>query len=199
MTIINDRFRKSIGFQRPSQSGVVSYICLPHFRKWLTINIADELGEVIRNIPNPYGYFFGYFQAFEKKNYNKMAANAVLVENQLKHIAQTAKEVQAQLLIVLVPSAVQVCEPSTLNYYPKGLDLSDTDRFDFNEPQYLAKKMCEKLDIPFIDLRETLRQVAHKIPYQPSNMHWTVLGHDVVAQCVAQYILIIVMTLYFCV
>lgn len=186
--ISNDEFRNSIGFQKPSQSSVKSYIRLPHLRAWIRINIVDYLKELIRNKPNPSGYFFGYFRAFEKKNFKSMSANAVLIEERLKTIVQTAQAIRARLLIVLVPSAVQVCSPSTLKYYPKSIDLSDSDRFDLNQPQRLAKKMFKKLNIPFIDLRAPLQKVADMAPYQPKNMHWTELGHDVVAQFIAQYL-----------
>lgn len=184
----NNKFRNSIGFQKPSQSSAKSYIRLPHLRAWIKINIEDYLKELIRNKPNPSGYFFGYFRPLERKNYRSMAANAVLIEEQFKTIVQTAQAIQARLLVVLVPSAVQVCSPATLKYYPKSLDLSDSDRFDLNQPQRLAKKLCKKLDIPFIDLRDPLHKVADMAPYQPKNMHWTELGHDVVAQHVAQHL-----------
>jgi peptidoglycan/LPS O-acetylase OafA/YrhL len=186
--INNDKFRNSIGFQKPSQSSTKSYIRLLHLRAWVKINIVDYLKELIRNKPNHSGYFFGYFRALLRKNYKSMAANAVLIEERLKTIVQTTQAIQARLLIVLVPSAVQVCSPATLKYYPKSLDLSDSARFDLNQPQRLAKKMCKKLNIPFIDLRNPLQKVADMAPYQPKNMHLTKLGHKVVAQQVLRYL-----------
>jgi peptidoglycan/LPS O-acetylase OafA/YrhL len=139
----NENFQISIGFQNPSQASVKSYIRRYHLTKWIKINIVDYLNELIRNKPNPSGYFFGYFKALERKNYESMAANAVLIEERLKTIAQTAQSIDARLLIVLVPSAVQVCGPATLKYYPKSIDLTDANRFDLDQPQRLAKK-CAK-------------------------------------------------------
>lgn len=184
----NDEFRNSIGFQKPSQSGVKSYIRLSHLRAWIKINIVDYLKELIRNKPNPSGYFFGNFYALERKNYKSMADNAVLIEERLNTIVQTAQETQARLLVVLVPCAVQVCSPAILKYYPKNLDLSDSGRFDLDQPQRLFKKLCEKLNIPFIDFRDSLTKMREMATYQPKNMHWTESGHKVVAQHVSQYL-----------
>jgi hypothetical protein len=161
---------------------------LAHLRAWIKINIVDYLKERIRNKPNPAGYFFGYFNALERKRYASMVANAALVEERLKTIVKTAQAIDARLLVVLVPSAVQVCGPDTLRYYPKGVDLSASERFDLNQPQRLAINMCEKLNLPYIDLRGPLRKVAKMGPYQPKNMHWTEVGHDAVARHVAQYL-----------
>ncbi len=187
--ISNDNFIASIGFHKPNQSGVESYMRLSHLREWIRINIKDSLKELIRNKPNPTGYFFGYFQSLERKNYEPMSAGAELIELRLKSILQTARKINARVLTVLVPSAAQVCNPATLKYFPVGIDLSDTDRFDLNQPQLLAKKLFEKLDIKYLDLREVLLNVAHLEPYQTHNMHWTEFGHRVVAQHIAQYII----------
>lgn len=186
--ISNKDFQDSIGFQKSSQSSAESYMLLSHLRSWIKINIVDYLKELIRKEPNPSGYFFGYFKAFERKSQQSMAANAVLIEERLKAIVQTAQAIEARLLIVLVPSAVQVCNPTQLKYFPKGLDLSDSDKFDLNQPQRLARNMCEKLNLPYIDLRDPLCKVAKMGPYQPKNMHWTEVGHDAVARYVAKYL-----------
>ena len=186
--ITNEDFQDSIGFQKSSQSSPESYMKLAHLRAWIKINIIDYLKERIRNKPNPAGYFFGCFKTLERKGYESMVANAALVEECLKTIVKTAQAIDARPLVVLVPSAVQVCGPDTMRYYPKCLDLSVSERFDLNQPQRLAKNMCEKLNLPYTDLRDPLRKVAKMGPYQPKNMHWTELGHDVVARHVAQYL-----------
>ena len=188
VTKSNDEFRKSIGFQNPSQSGLKSYIRLSHLRSWIKINVVDYLRELITNKPNPIGYFLGNFNAFERKNYKSMAARAELIEKRLKKIVQTAQAIRARLLVVLVPSDVQVCNSNALKYFPRNIDLSDSNRFDLDQPQRLLKKLCEKLNICFIDLRDPLRKVADMVPYQTKNMHWTELGHEVVAQYIVQYL-----------
>ena len=186
--ITNEDFQDSIGFQKSSQSSPESYMKLAHLRAWIKINIIDYLKERIRNKPNPAGYFFGCFKTLERKGYESMVANAALVEECLKTIVKTAQAIDARPLVVLVPSAGQVCGPDTMRYYPKCLDLSVSERFDLNQPQRLAKNMCEKLNLPYTDLRDPLRKVAKMVPYQPKNMHWTEVGHDVVARHVAQYL-----------
>jgi hypothetical protein len=182
------KFQQRVGFQQPSQTGIVSYLKLSHLRAWTKINIVDYLREQIREEPDSWGYFYGCLRSFERKNHTSMVNGAVLIEDRLKSIIQTAQEIQAELLIVLVPSAVQVCSPATLKYFPKSIDLSDSDRFDMDQPQRLAKNLFEKLNIPFMDLRGPLQKVKHKVTYQRKNMHWTKFGHQVVAQYVAQYI-----------
>jgi hypothetical protein len=185
----NKVYHESIGFKKPSQSGVKSYFRLLHLRSWMRANIVDFINESIRSKPNCRGYHYGCFQAFERKNYESMVAGAAIIEQRLKDIIRTAKEIRAQILIVLIPSAVQVCNATALKYFPKSIDLSDENRFDLNQPQRLAESLCEKHDIAFVDLRDPLREVAHMAPYQPENMHLTELGHDVVARHITQYIL----------
>jgi peptidoglycan/LPS O-acetylase OafA/YrhL len=184
-----DQYRRSIGFQKGSQTSAQSYICLVHLRSWITANITIPLREMIKNKPNPIGYFFGYFSALEKKRLPSMTANADLVEDRLRKIKQTAQLIKSRLIVVLVPAAVQVCGRDTLKYYPKGIDLQDSHRFDLDQPQRLAMQLCKKLSIPFTDLREPLQKAVEKIPYQPRNMHLTKVGHDVVAQYITKYLI----------
>jgi hypothetical protein len=179
----------SVGFQRLSQTSIKSYIRLSHLRSWIKVNLVFSLKALLKNEPNPMGYFFGYFRALEKEKLPLMTANAVFVKDRLIQIKHTAMELKSKLLVVLVPCAVQVCGPDTLKYYPSGIDLQDSRRFDLDQPQRLAVQLCEKISIPYTDLRNPLRKVAGKAPYQPRNMHWTKLGHEVVARYLKEHLL----------
>jgi peptidoglycan/LPS O-acetylase OafA/YrhL len=183
------QFQRFVGFQNASPSSVKSYIRLVHLRRWIHSRLIIPLKSFIYNKPNSRGYFFGYFGALERKKLPLMTADAQLVEDRFSRIKHTAQELKSRLLIVLVPCAVQVCGSDTLKYYPKRIDLQDSDRFDLDQPQRLAIQLCEKLSIPYTDLREPLRRVAAKAPYQPRNMHWTKVGHQVVAQYITEYLL----------
>ena len=185
----SDQYRRSIGFSKCAQTSVQSYIRFIHLRSWLKINLIDPLRSFMKNKPGPMGYFLGNFNALEKNKLQLMSANAGLVADRLMKIRQTAQQVGSRLLVVLVPSSVQVSGRDGLKYYPEGIDLSDSGRFDVDQPQRLAKQICEKLEIPYTDLREPLVKSVNKMPYQPRNMHWTEAGHEIVARYMTRYLI----------
>ena len=66
-------------------------------------------------------------------------------------------------------------------YYPKGVDLTDSELYDTDLPQRMMGELTISLTLPFYDLRSPLLRTLETCPYQPRNMHWTTYGHQAVA------------------
>ncbi|CAB5115213.1 hypothetical protein D3OALGB2SA_2637 [Olavius algarvensis associated proteobacterium Delta 3] len=189
VAISNTDFQKSIGFTKMSPSSLKSYLRLTHLRAWLKTNFSGRFKELILNKPNRHGYFFGYFQALHKEKLPEMEANAVHVKERLESIATIARGLNASVLVVIVPAPAQVCDPNSVKYWPRNIELNDSVRFDLEQPQRLAKELLNSLSFNYIDLRVPLRQAEADHPCQPRNLHWTEAGHKVVAGYIAQYLL----------
>jgi hypothetical protein len=91
------------------------------------------------------------------------------------------------LLVVLIPSGPQVCQPESLRYWPKYTNLTDS-KFDVTLPQRTTKAIAGKLGIQTIDLLPALRAMK-TCPYQAENMHWTAAGHQMAAEYVARFLM----------
>ncbi|HVM95100.1 MAG TPA: hypothetical protein VMT89_01870, partial [Candidatus Acidoferrales bacterium] len=110
------------------------------------------------------------------------------MRERLSRIDEVARRENSKLLLLMIPAPVQVCSAAQLKYYPRHVDLHDTQRFEIDRPQRLLSTMAAQLHIPTQDLRSTLNQ-ATACPYQPSNLHWTAAGHEMVAATVAHVLL----------
>jgi hypothetical protein len=98
---------------------------------------------------------------------------------------RTADSIKADIVLVLIPAPVQVCQPQELDYFPMSIDLSDSKKYDMDLPQRLALQIGEKLGIAVYDIRKPLLE-TDGCPYQPRNMHWLPVGHRAVAQYLAE-------------
>jgi hypothetical protein len=74
-----------------------------------------------------------------------------------------------------------VCSPNDLKYYPRHIDLTDSTRFDIEQPQRVMSAIAASLGVQIFDLREAML-TNDQCLYQPRNMHWTVDGHQVVSK-----------------
>ncbi len=187
VTISDDDFRASIGFQLKPQNGVMSILGLDNLRVFLSINSAQRINEFLTGNPYSAGYFLGHFSEFARLQPD-LDARKALVKQQLAEIQAVANQIHAPLMIVMVPSSIQVCASSELPYFPRYVDLSDTTQFDLDLPQRNAKAMADDLGIAFYDLRPLLSAIPSGCPYQPANMHWLPVGHQTVAQYMADLI-----------
>jgi hypothetical protein len=179
----DEQFQTSIGFFEPDQNGLYSVVRLEHLRQYLRIDVAEPLGEALLNKPRALGYFLGNFASFEKNMEPTISAGAQQIDEKLAQIQDVAKQNNAQVVVVMVPASIQVCQPDQLKYYPKNIDFGNSERFDQEMPQRLVSQITDTLGIPFVDLRNAFRN-EQKCPYQPQNMHWTVAGHQLVADYV---------------
>jgi lysophospholipase L1-like esterase len=103
-----------------------------------------------------------------------------------RQIAGIAGSLGARLMVLSVPTPGEVCAPADLAYWPRGVDLADTTRFDASRPQRWTAELATAVGAEYHDLHEVLRGGA--CPYQPRNMHWTADGHRRVADAVAAWL-----------
>lgn len=172
--------QQSIGFEQPDPFGWRQILSLTHLRRWTRLNVYEPLRELLRGEPRQQGYFYGGFLALEVGHPEFEEEGRHEVALQLARIERTAKRIGARVVLLMAPSAVQVCEPGELAYYPRSVDLSDESLYDIDLPQRLMAGIAQDLGLPFLDLRGVL-QAAEGCPYQPRNMHWVESGHAAVA------------------
>ena len=127
--------------------------------------------------------------ALERERPEYVDAGRRKAAERIAEIAEAGREIGAPVWIVAIPSPVQICGPSDLRYYPRHVDLTDTERFDLEQPQRVTREIAERLGLRLLDLRATLKQAESGCPYQPRNLHWTSQGHRTVADRVADEIL----------
>ncbi len=184
----NQEFRDDIGFGRPPLDGWWAILTLTELRKELRHTVSRVLYGALSR-PWSYGMFLGQFATLERDGSRHDAEAQRLVEERLRQMAETAHAVSARLVLALIPASVQVCAPSDLGYYPRGIDLHDARRFDLDLPQRRTRAIADELGIQTIDLRPALRAAPSGCPYQRWNTHWTAAGHRVAADAVAAALL----------
>lgn len=184
----NEEFQAGIGFGQPSDESLGTWLRLGHLRRFLDLKVVEPLKAAIRRVPNPEGYFLGNIVFLERARADFEDSRA-LIESRLSEIKATADEIGAEPWIVMVPASVQVCSPQELAYYPWPIDLSDAQIFDLDQPQRVTRTLAEKLGYTVYDLREALI-TAPTCTYQPYNMHWTVEGHEIVAQFLTEQLML---------
>ncbi|MBV8638902.1 MAG: acyltransferase [Candidatus Eremiobacteraeota bacterium] len=186
VTIPDEEFRSSIGFGRASPTGVRSVLALEQLRAWEQVRVAQPVHDALRRSPGT-GYFYGGFQFIDRRQIPAWVRSSTGVEARYAQIGATALAWGGRTLIVLFPAPVQVCAPGDLPYYPRGMSLRDSSRFDDDFPQRATSRIARRLDMPFLDLRPTLR-AASACPYQPHNMHLTAAGQRLAAHAIARFI-----------
>jgi peptidoglycan/LPS O-acetylase OafA/YrhL len=186
--IPNEIFQQYIGFGQPSQNGISSYLRLEHFRSFFRYDVLDPwIAPILSQAPTK-GYFLGNFSVFENVRREDLLGSKAEVASRLEEIQSRAKDLEASLLVVVVPASIQVCQPSELDYYPRNVDFNNQEQFDPEIPQKLFSEIGEELNLSMIDLRKAF-EASSECPYQSQNMHWTETGHQVVTAYLANYIL----------
>ncbi len=188
--ISDNQFHRSIGFDRPPPNGLRSFVTLQHLQKWTELVLRPKIKSLLGRGGNPLGYFFANVRHFERANVDALVAAAPLVHEELREISIVSKRVNADLLVLLVPASPQVVPTEDLDYFPRDIDINDQGRFDLDQPQRFARKICSELNIDYVDLRPVLRAGVYQRPYQSANMHWTENGHAIVAQALAKKVFI---------
>lgn len=176
----NDDFQSNIGFYAGEPGGITSIVKLEHLRAWTELNVKQRLQESLRGEPNAQGYFLGHFLMLERQELETLNYASNLVYEDLKQIQSVADQSSAQVVLVMVPSSVQVCSSGELSYYPRHIDLADSTRFDINQPQRIMAEIADSLGLFMYDLRDPMSS-SKQCLYQPRNMHWTVEGHRFVS------------------
>ncbi len=184
----DDAFRASIGFGLPDPNGWRAVLGLQHLRKLIRLELVEPLHELVTGRPREHGYMLSGMAFLERGNAAVSGAGRDLVSERLAEIREVGRGAGAQVLLLMVPAPVQVCSPADLDYYPRTVDPNDATRYDADQPQRAVRKLAARLELPLLDLRDPLRAMP-ECPYQRANMHWTALGHRVVARYVADALL----------
>jgi peptidoglycan/LPS O-acetylase OafA/YrhL len=178
----DDEVRADIGFGRIPADSPRILLARGHLRRFLELRVAEPVESWITGEPEPDGYFLGSFAALERAD-DPEPPEAGAVRALLGRVRDAAAAAGAEVTLLLVPAPAQVCGPDDLRYWPTGVDLEDTDRFDVDRPQRAARAIADGLGLEAVDLRPLLRQDG--CPYHPGNLHWTEEGHRRVAAAVA--------------
>ena len=180
----NEDFQSNIGFFAGDPTGISSIFKLESLRSWLDLHVKQKLKEIIQGEPNSYGYFLGHIATLERQDLETLNYARDFVQDDLKQIQTVANRSGTQIVLVMVPSSVQVCSSDELDYYPRHIDLTDSTRFDADQPQRIMSEIASSLGLPMYDLRDTLSS-SGKCLYQPRNMHWLADGHSAVSTYLA--------------
>jgi peptidoglycan/LPS O-acetylase OafA/YrhL len=181
----DDSFRESIGFGRPDPLGWPSLLAAPHLIDLAKVELLEPALAWLTATPTRRGYALGNFPALERDRPG-LEEGRRIAGSRLREIAAAGRAVGARLVILMVPAPGQVCTPQELAYWPRGVDLSDTGRFDPERPQRWAAGLAASVGAEYHDLRDVLRNGV--CPYQARNMHWTADGHRRVADAVATWL-----------
>ncbi len=176
-----DETTESIGFGRPDPTGPIPTLQWAHLSKYLRYHVTEPLLATL-GIPNRTGYLLGHFGAFEPGEIEIGSPAYELALESMQKVRNMAPD--ARLIMMLVPASIQVCTPDDLEYYPDNVDLAD---FDLDQPQRVAVPLAQLVGAEVVDLRDPLR-TAGDCPYQPGNMHWLDLGHEIAARQMATHL-----------
>jgi len=178
--------KKSIGEDLPPADGWNSLFHLTHLKHFIQYRFIEPASAKLINRKAWYEYFLGNFAALEKGRISLQGKIGKITDMRFHSIKNICDENGSRLLLVLVPAPIQVCGRVDLKYYPPNVNILDTGKFDFYQPQRIMKELADKENIPYIDLLPFLKDIPDGCPYQPRNMHWTVQGHEVVGQYLAE-------------
>lgn len=174
-------FQDAIGFRNPDPTRFPGLLAAANLRQTLPgpTELKSALG---RGSLDPHGY--GFLQLMPREADPDLDLAARAAGERFARIKRAADSVGARVVVVLVPSGVQVCRAADLPYLSTRLDLAN---YDLERPQRLlttAWRDAGATDL--LDLRPELR--TGTCPYVPYNMHWSQAGHDRVAAAVAQHL-----------
>ena len=178
----NEQFQQSIGFDLPPQNNLLSVLRLQHLQRLVRLQVIEPGLELLRRQPRPHGYFLGNFAAFEVAREDITVDGKQAVIEQLTRIREVAETVNADVLILMIPAPIQVCQPGDLAYYPNYVNLQDTERYDLALPQRMTKEISTQLGFLYYDAQLALDSDGSDCFYQEHNMHWTSTGHQVVTR-----------------
>jgi peptidoglycan/LPS O-acetylase OafA/YrhL len=183
----NAEFQKSIGFGRPDPNGLAAVLTFRQLSALVRQKLTKLVYDRILKRPDPDGYFLGQFEQLESGDDGNVEKGRAALAERLGQVKECANLAGARLLVVLIPSGPQVCQPESLRYWPKYTNLTDS-KFDVTLPQRTTKAIAGKLGIQTIDLLPALRAMK-TCPYQAENMHWTAAGHQMAAEYVARFLM----------
>ena len=149
------------------------------------IYILNKLGFNIK-FPRVPGLISGWFDN------NILNKGLPIMRESIKEIKEEAEKNQASLYVCLIPSPLQVY-PDTYGPLLKKTFPNDkqVESWLNNKliPQEFIKKICDELEIPFLDLLPILYENNNKDYFIPMEGHFNERGHSIVGSSLAKFII----------
>ncbi|NQV26017.1 MAG: acyltransferase family protein [Rhodopirellula sp.] len=127
-----------------------------------------------------------FYEAGENQLYADARVEQIALH--LREMKQIADQNGAEFIIAYVPAAAVVSAPEHIDYFPWGLDLHDSERFDTDRPRRILKDLTAALRIPLLDLTPALQRHPNQPVYFPGSWHWNAEGHNVAGQAIAKFL-----------
>ncbi len=182
------QFRASIGFDRPPQDGLWSWVRLSHLLSYLRNELVPRVRDATGTGTYARGFFYGHVGPLERSALPALEKGAAVVGERLSEIRNAAEAVGASTLVLQVPAPAQVCPPDAVDYSPRRLNLGDTARFDIDQPQRLGRQLCDEVGLRCVDLRPAFAGAVSRTACQRANLHWTREGQAAVADFVTRVV-----------
>jgi lysophospholipase L1-like esterase len=125
-----------------------------------------------------------------KKNPDEQTIGAFnLMRGIINETNSLCKKNGCRFTVVAAPTIIQVYNNVFWPKIVKKYNLN-TDTYDLETPNKVLAKMCDTLNIPFLDLTTALKEAARKGDdvYYYDNQHWNRKGHQVVAETISKFI-----------
>ena len=173
-TIPTPVFHQMIGFPAGDPTGLRARLRPLHLRAWFTLHPWETLRAAISGLPGASAAAYSGLKWLRTDA--PFWASTGRVAERFAEIDVAAKDVGAQVELVQIPAAFQVCED--LPYLRRPVDLA---AYDLERPQATQARIARSLGWRVRDLRPALRGLG-ACPCQPANLHFTRAGHRAVAE-----------------
>lgn len=183
--LTNEDFYDQIGFGSRGPNHPLRFVELQDLRAAVKNGFTDDIRERFTDTPNPLGYQYGQFAQLEDGVLEAGDTAEVAMRDAYKAMVAIAEDAGAELMFVMVPSPVQVCNRAALDYFPEPFDLT-SERWDVDAPQRLVADIASDLDVPFHDLSDALSEGL--CTYQTDNRYLISRGHELAAADIGQWI-----------
>ena len=174
-------FERMIGFGRPNRESLLGYLTARHTFRVLR-GLAEQAFEKITRRPSPHTRFFCQCDVFERARYPIMLDAQQLIKARFAKIKSVAEQCEARVILAMIPAPLQVVDGDQLDYVRPFFQLDNTNQFDYEQPQRLAREIASGMNFGWLDLREALKSASKRSPFQARNLHFTRVGHEVSAR-----------------
>jgi len=124
-----------------------------------------------------------------KKNPDEQTIGAFnLMQGIINETNWLCKRNGTRFVVVAAPTIIQVYNNVFWPKIVKKYNLN-TDTYDLETPDKVLAKICDTLNIPYLDLTASLKEAAKKGEdvYYYDNQHWNRKGHQLVAEAISEF------------
>lgn len=149
-------------------------------------------GKLERNLKNRlrkgasgYNYEKTLLGFYERRN-TPCYGDAIMekMERAIHQMKSACDGLSTDFMVLYVPGQAEVSLPADIAYFPQGVDLSDTTRYDLRAPLGCLRRITDKLDVELVDLAPYLKTHPAQPVYFRESWHWNLEGHQVVAEAI---------------